>query len=366
MSPNTPEGFHENFSHKLLAWYRANKRDLPWRNTRDPYKIWLSEIILQQTRVKQGLPYYERIVKKFPNIFQLAEADIDDLLKLWQGLGYYSRARNLHACSRQVVQEYNGKFPDDYESLLKLKGIGKYTAAAIGSMAYGLVVPVVDGNVFRVISRVFGIEDDIAEPKSWKVFFKQASDLIDKNNPGQFNQSLMEFGAINCLPTSPKCQKCIFEKECFAMINRVQGLLPVKRKKVKVKNRYITYLVIQYQDQYMVRKRGENDIWAGLYDFVSIEKNEAILVEYLEQEILKFLNTEFEINAVSNEVKHILTHRIIYARFVRIQVSDQKSFESLREKMGLKSCKYEEMLNLPHSVLVADYLKNSFLSLDLF
>ena len=225
----------EIFVNQLIRWYSHQKRDLPWRRTNNPYKIWLSEIILQQTRVNQGMPYYLNFVDKYPTVNDLAAAQEQEVLRLWQGLGYYSRARNLHSCAKMVVGEYDGQFPNKFEELLKLKGIGRYTAAAIASMAFNQVNAVVDGNVYRVLSRVFGLYDDIAETKSAKVFEKLANELIPKDQPGEFNQAIMDFGAIQCTPKSPACAICPLSDSCYAFNKGETEQLPVKTKKVKVK-----------------------------------------------------------------------------------------------------------------------------------
>ncbi|MEY2629135.1 MAG: Adenine glycosylase, partial [Bacteroidota bacterium] len=234
-----------NFSKSLIQWYLQNKRDLPWRNTIDPYFIWLSEIMLQQTRVAQGLPYFLRFTEAFPTVFDLAKADEEQVLKLWQGLGYYSRARNLHKTAQQVAFEYNGEFPKSYAELLKLKGIGEYTAAAIASFAYNESVPVVDGNVYRVLSRYFEVETDIASLGAKKEFTQLAAELLPAGEANLFNQAIMEFGALQCVPKNPNCTNCIFSDSCAALQKKKVDQLPVKSKKIKVKTRFFTYLVFE-------------------------------------------------------------------------------------------------------------------------
>ena len=244
------------FSDMLISWYEVNKRDLPWRETRDPYKIWLSEIILQQTRVNQGLPYYLRFEEQFPSVERFASAKLETILKTWQGLGYYSRARNMHACAKTVVEELNGSFPNNYIDLQKLKGIGKYTAAAIASICYDEEVPTIDGNVYRVLSRIFGLENDISESRTFKIFYEKAEELISKESPGDFNQALMEFGATVCLPKKPDCENCIFSDRCFALKKDLISSLPVKSKKVKIRTRHFQYLIILYGNRILIRQRG--------------------------------------------------------------------------------------------------------------
>lgn len=234
-----------DFSNLLIDWYLQNKRDLPWRKTTNPYNIWLSEIMLQQTRVAQGLPYYEAFISAFPTVFDLAKASEEEVLKLWQGLGYYSRARNLHSTAQYIASELNGEFPKDYKNLLKLKGVGDYTAAAIASIAYGEEVPVVDGNVYRVLSRYFGIEDDISLPKAKIEFQKLSKNLLPEGKASLYNQALMEFGALQCVPKSPDCTQCVFNSSCFALQKNRVGELPLKSKRTKVKNRYFYYLIIR-------------------------------------------------------------------------------------------------------------------------
>ena len=226
------------FSNSLIQWYLNNKRDLPWRNTQNPYLIWLSEIMLQQTRVAQGLPYYMAFTNAFPTVFELANASEEQVLKLWQGLGYYSRARNLHKTAQFVASELNGEFPDNNKDLLKLKGIGDYTAAAIASFAYNEAVPVVDGNVFRVLSRYFDIETDISLVTAKKEFSALAFELMPKNDPASFNQAIMEFGALQCVPKNPSCEICVFNSSCAALQKKKVHLLPFKSKKIKVSYRF--------------------------------------------------------------------------------------------------------------------------------
>ncbi|MGE0567222.1 MAG: A/G-specific adenine glycosylase, partial [Bacteroidia bacterium] len=256
------------FRRSLLTWYEANKRDLPWRNTKDPYKIWISEIILQQTQVAQGLAYYNRIISEFPDVEALAKAELDAILKHWQGLGYYSRARNLHAAANQIKQEYKGKFPDNYRELLNLKGVGTYTAAAIASFSYKTPVAVVDGNVYRVLSRIFGIETPIDTLSGKKEFQNMADKLLDIHSPDIYNQAIMEFGALYCKGSNPDCENCIFQKNCFALKFDKVKLLPVKEKKVKVKKRVLNYfIIIDKNKNCIIQKREASDIWKGLYEF---------------------------------------------------------------------------------------------------
>jgi len=232
-------------ANQLISWYFINKRDLPWRNTRDPFLIWVSEIILQQTRVVQGTSYFYNITNRFPNIKELAESDESELLRLWQGLGYYSRARNMHKAAKQIMDEFEGVFPSQFDTLLSLKGVGSYTAAAIASFAFNEPVPVVDGNVFRVLARLYAINLDISSSKAKKYFFDLAKELISIDDPASFNQAIMEFGALYCVPKNPDCQSCIFKHKCMAFNKKRAVNLRVKSKKLKIKKRYFNYFVIE-------------------------------------------------------------------------------------------------------------------------
>lgn len=243
-----------DFSTQIIEWYRTNKRDLPWRKTKNPYQIWLSEIILQQTRVEQGLSYYLKFIEKYPSIKDLANAPQDEVLKLWQGLGYYSRARNLHYTSKVITDKYKGEFPATYKEILDLKGIGEYTAAAISSFSFNLPYPVIDGNVYRVLSRVFDIDTPIDSTLGKKEFKELAYELINKNNPSEYNQAIMEFGALYCKPQSPDCENCIFTSTCLAFKTKKINELPVKSKKLKQKNRYFNYLVFIDEDYTYLKK----------------------------------------------------------------------------------------------------------------
>jgi len=331
-------------------------RELPWRLTEDPYEIWLSEIILQQTRVKQGLPYYEKFIKKYPAVFDLAAAPQDEVLRLWQGLGYYSRARNLHSCAQSVVENYNGHFPETYDELQKLKGVGKYTAAAIASFAFKKVVPVVDGNVFRVLSRYLLIDKDIADPKNFKLFFEASSELISKDNPDLYNQAMMELGATLCSVSKPACLLCPVAEGCQARIEGKQTELPVKLKKVKVRQRHFYYLLIEKEGKLLMGKRGENDIWQGLFDFPVIESKTDLPPRELEHELLNFFPEHKELHyELSESVKHILTHQRIEARFLLIDANNLKTNIS-----GYDWYDDEAIEELPKPILVDKYLKGRY------
>lgn len=311
---------------RLTSWYKSEKRDLPWRETTNPYYIWISEIILQQTRVVQGLDYYLRFVKTFPSISKLAEASEDEVLKLWQGLGYYSRARNLHFAAKTIVEKYNGLFPTKHEDIISLKGIGEYTAAAISSFAFNLPYATVDGNVFRFLSRLFGVSTPIDTTKGKKEFTELANTLLPKDNPGLFNQAIMEFGALQCVPASPNCVECCFNDKCYAYNQHKVNNYPIKQGKVKTKDRFFNYLDIRSDTTIFLHKRNENDIWKGLYELPLIETNEKIdLLQLQEEDSFKFLFENIQIKSiqpVNIEFKHILSHQKIYARFYQIRVTN--------------------------------------------
>jgi A/G-specific adenine glycosylase len=321
---------------KLIEWYKIHHRNLPWRNTKNPYYIWLSEIILQQTRVDQGLPYYLTFIKTYPTVSDLASAHIDDVLRIWQGLGYYSRARNLHFTANQIITEYNGCFPNTYAEITKLKGIGDYTASAISSFAFNEVQPVLDGNVFRVISRFYGIEDDIAKNPSRKIFKSILEKEIDKKNPAVFNQAIMEFGALQCTPKNPDCSNCPIDIDCFALKNNLIGKLPVKSKNIKKRNRYFNFVILKWEESYALVKREGKDIWQGLFEFPlhessTLEGIENLSTEYESLDIIK--SKVFERNK-----KHLLSHQNIYSQMILFETSKMGDFDyySLDEisKMG--------------------------------
>lgn len=313
-------------SRTIIEWYNHHKRDLPWRETKDPYRIWISEIILQQTRVVQGYDYYIRFVDTFPDIIQLADADEDQVLKLWQGLGYYSRARNLHTAAKQVRDNFKGSFPRTYEDILSLKGVGEYTAAAIGSFAFELPYAVVDGNVFRVLSRLFAIDTPIDTSTGKKLFTELANELLDTKQPGLHNQSIMDFGALQCVPQSPGCPNCPLSDKCMAYAQGKVSSYPVKQGKTKVKERFFNYLDIHYKNSTYIQKRTANDIWKNLYELPLIETDSELTLEELQQtqpftDILQNAGN-ISIRPVSFTLKHILSHRIIYAKFYKIEITD--------------------------------------------
>ncbi|MFA6086369.1 A/G-specific adenine glycosylase [Mucilaginibacter sp.] len=306
-----------NLSGELTGWYNENKRDLPWRHTTDAYIIWLSEIILQQTRVEQGMPYFNRFAERYPTINSFAAASEDDILKLWQGLGYYSRGRNMLKTARQVQEEFNGTFPVSYLQLLKLKGIGEYTASAISSFAANEARAVVDGNVYRVLARFFGIDEPINSPKGKKLFQGIADDILDHNRPALHNQAMMEFGAMLCKPKNPACGICPVRTGCEAFKNNLVAYLPIKLNKVKIRKRYLNYLFITDGEKILMNKRGEGDIWANMYDFPLIETTDLIAPDAL----IKLPQTKVfgESITILNKpavIKHVLTHQHLYIQFL--------------------------------------------------
>ena len=335
------------FSNQIISWFRENGRALPWRETRDPYAIWLSEIILQQTRIVQGLEYWERFMAQYPTVEALAAASEDDVLKLWQGLGYYSRARNLHAAAKQIVEM--GKFPDTLEGIKSLKGVGDYTAAAIGSFAFDIPAAVVDGNVYRVLSRYFGIDTPINSTQGKKEFAALAQSLIpgggnEKIKPEAFemelspisayNQGMMDFGAIQCTPQSPKCLLCPLAETCEALRNDRVAELPVKEKKLKVQTRRLTYIYIRCQEEtsangeqaapmIAIHRRGKGDIWQGLWEPYNASDFKKTPIEYHEDiEKMFHLPTaslNYGITRIAKDVKHVLTHRILLADFYLLE-----------------------------------------------
>ena len=293
----------------IVDWYKLHKRDLPWRKTNNPYFIWLSEIILQQTRVEQGLPYFERFISNYPTVFDLALASENEVLTIWQGLGYYSRARNLHFTAKKIVQEYEGVFPNTFDKLLKLKGVGSYTAAAIASFCFNEPVAVLDGNVYRVLSRLFDVDLAINIPRNKREFEIIANDFLDKKNPALFNQAIMEFGALQCKPVSPSCESCPLRVNCFSFANNTVQNRPVKLKNQKIRERFFVYLVIENDEKILIRQRKQEDIWKNMFEFPSLE-----FKSKEDKEIYLMGNRQF----VQKSLKHVLSHQHIYATFIEV------------------------------------------------
>ena len=338
------------------------KRDLPWREKKDPYQVWLSEIILQQTRVDQGLPYYFKFIENFGTVNELSKASEQEVLKLWQGLGYYSRGRNLLKAAKMVVSEFGGEFPSDSKTLMKLPGVGKYTASAIASICFNEVIPVVDGNVFRVASRFFGLDRDISDPKSQRIFSDILLEVISKSNPGDFNQGLMELGALVCSPASPDCPSCPLREDCFAYKNRQQQAFPVKTKKVKVKEVWFHYLVFEYHSGFALKLRKEGDIWQGLYDFHLIELEDNQGNGHALHSEIKSLGVQLNSTETFGPFKHLLTHRKINAYFHHYLLENETSMAIILNKYGLKFFSQKEIVNLPFPKLIANFLEKTLTS----
>lgn len=336
------------FGYQLIKWYNQNKRKLPWRNTNQPYNVWLSEVILQQTRVVQGLPYYERFVEKFPSVFDLANAEEEQVMKLWQGLGYYSRAKNLHQTAKKVAYELGGVFPTSYEGLLKLKGIGDYTASAIASICYSAPYAVIDGNVYRVLSRVFGIEIPINSTEGIDFFRKKANELLCKTDSGTYNQAIMEFGAMQCKPQLPDCQQCIFVNNCVAYATGKVDVLPIKLAKTKIKVRYFDYLVvIDNQGFTLLNKRTEKDIWQGLYEFPLIENKVQLSENEIITEVKKRFSAAVEVYLFNeNAVVHKLSHQHLHTRFWVVKLG-----QILEQSIDI-----QQVTNFPVPILIANFI----------
>jgi A/G-specific adenine glycosylase len=326
----------------LQDWFEENQRQMPWRGETEPYKIWVSEIILQQTRVNQGWNYYVRFVERFPNVKSLAEAQLQEVLHLWQGLGYYSRARNMHTAAQQIMQQHQGVFPYHYLEIKKLKGIGNYTAAAIASIAFGLPYPAVDGNVLRVITRIFGIYEDISQQKTVQTITELCQKLIARESPGNFNQALMELGAIQCTPKNPKCESCPFGTNCIAFEKEHQTLLPIKSLKTIIKNRYFHYFIFIKDAKTIIEQRIANDIWKNLYQFPMLETT-------TETEYAPYLQFG-KINPVFlKEVKHKLTHQNLTIRIYMVN----DFFPKL--KTPWISISVKELKNYPFPVVLSRF-----------
>lgn len=316
-----------SFSEIILSWYSENKRELPWRNTLDPYRIWLSEIILQQTRVAQGVPYYEKFLECFPSIQHLANATETEVLKLWQGLGYYSRARNLHATAKIVVEKYGGKFPNKYSELLGLKGIGEYTASAMASICFDEPRAVVDGNVYRVLARYFGIETPINSTNGIKYFKELALSVMDAGHIRDYNQGIMEFGALQCVPKGPDCLSCPLNRSCIAMQKNLVDLLPVKLGKTKVRKRYFNYLVVlDGAGKTQLRQRQGKGIWENLFEFPKLDSDMELRQEQVESslsEVLQLQEPPQVYQYGEGQIVHKLSHQHLYTKFWVVETSSE-------------------------------------------
>jgi len=354
------------FSSQIITWYHQKKRLLPWRMTKEPYLIWLSEIILQQTKVAQGLPYYNRFVKQYPRVNDLAKVTEEEVLRVWQGLGYYSRARNLHKCARIIVNDYDGEFPDTMKGLLSLPGIGNYTAAAIASLAFNEPVPVVDGNVYRVLARYFGVDLDIASSKAYKYFYELSTAIINKETPGDYNQAVMEFGALQCKPSKPDCTNCILNQNCIAFAKGKQEKWPVKKKKPKAINRYFFYLLIKDGDKILMRQRLEKDIWQGLYEFVLIETDKPVIFDLLAHPALLVLQKNKGLIEIDDKIiRHVLSHQVLNVNFAVVNLKKDLESSYLLSTDGYNWYELQEVEALPKPVLISKYLDTYLNSINL-
>jgi A/G-specific adenine glycosylase len=335
-------------SQKLISWYKTNKRQLPWRDINDPYRIWLSEIILQQTQVVQGLNYYIKFTEHFPTVTDLADAPEDTVMRLWQGLGYYSRARNLHAAAKFIKEEHKGKFPATYDAIKELKGVGDYTAAAVASFAYDLPHAVLDGNVYRVLSRLFDLHTPINSSQGKKEFQMLADELLDKKKASLHNSAIMEFGALWCKPQNPKCETCVLQEHCLAFKTNTVAQLPVKDKKTKIRSRYFHYMVLNYKDSVYIQKRTEKDIWQNLYEFYLVETDALEPEEtVLRNKALKKLVGKFDVGKITSLKKHILSHQHLFGTFYELQLK-----QALNDKTLVKVKRADlEQYGLPQLII---------------
>ncbi len=346
---------HAFFTSELLLWNRVkNVREMPWKNEKDPYKIWISEIILQQTRVQQGLQYYEKFISNYPSAQHIVNADESNIYKLWEGLGYYSRCKNIITSAKYIVKELNGIFPQNFEEIIKLKGVGSYTASAIASFAYNHPHAVLDGNVFRVLSRFFGLFIPI-DGKEKSIFSNLAHELLDKQNPGIYNQAIMDFGATICKPKLPLCNLCPLRQKCYAFMNNMINALPVKEKAITRKSRWLYYFLIEYKNKLYVRKRAGKDIWQNLNEFVLIETKKPLSVIALQnlQPFKHIFNTiNYTIISVSEIYKQQLTHQTITGQFIRIKIAKNISIN------GYELLSQKQISLLPFPKLITAYLKD--------
>ena len=349
----------------LALWYQENQRDLPWREDPTPYHVWLSEVILQQTRIIQGIDYYNRFINRWPELQDLANATEEEVLKMWQGLGYYSRARNLHRCAQQVMERYNGVIPSDFKLIRELAGIGDYTASAIASIAYGLPFATVDGNVYRVLSRLFDIDTPINNREGIKLFAQLAEELLDREHPGRHNQALMEFGALHCLPQNPRCVSCPLQAHCLSFAHGTVNNRPQKEDKIKIRKRYLYYFVFRTDSQQIgIKKRTGKDIWQNLYDFPVIESQEEKPVE----ELLNTLFTQTQlskenciINSISKTYIHKLSHQTLMVKFIEIKF---QGFLSIIQTKDILLVSEMELSKYPVPKLIENYFKTLTLKLS--
>lgn len=353
------------FSSSLLKWNsKENARQMPWKGEKDPYKIWISEIILQQTRVQQGINYYNRFIAEFPNVEKLATAPQKKVYKLWEGLGYYSRCKNLMETAKFIYKNLDGKFPEKYEDVLSLKGIGNYTASAIVSFAYNKPYAVLDGNVFRVLSRFFGIEMPINTTEGKKLYGQLSQQLIDKKRPAEYNQAIMDFGAVICKPLLPLCKECPLQEKCLAFLDNKTTLLPINNKTIKQKQRFFNYLIVEYKSKFYINKRAQKDIWENLYEFILIEtkcpKNEKEI--FMEAPFLALIQENaYTLKSKSKKITQKLTHQLISGHFFHIEIS-----KPLKRPEKYYLASKEEIKLLPFPKLIASYFADKNVPLNLF
>lgn len=344
-----------NFTQEVVSWYRLNKRDLPWRETRDPYIIWLSEIIMQQTRVEQGMPYFMRFAENYPTVADFAMATEDEILKHWQGLGYYSRGRNMHHTAQMVMENHAGYFPSSYDELLKLKGVGEYTAAAISSFSANEAKAVVDGNVFRLLSRYFGIDTPINSTAGKKEFSTLANQVLDKADPGTYNQAVMEFGSLQCKPVKPDCSICPLQPGCVAYQSNRVDILPVKLKSKPVRERYFNFIVAMQDQRVLICKRGPKDIWQNLYQLPLFETELPVVPASLirEPDFTRVFGENVKIKTVSQPIRHLLSHQRLTAQFIEITgYQDQEIAEN-----GLFYADSTDLSTLAQPKLIFEFLE---------
>lgn len=365
------------FSVEIIKWYQENKRDLPWRHTRDPYVIWLSEIILQQTRVDQGRPYFERFLEQYPKVEDFANASEDEILRLWQGLGYYSRARNMHLAAKTVMEHHQGQFPKDYQALLQLKGVGDYTASAISSFAADEGRAVLDGNVFRVLSRYFGIATPINSSAGKKEFQSLAQEVLDEKHPGLHNQAMMEFGALHCTPQKPACPSCPLRLSCAALTADAVDELPVKLKSKPARRRIFHYLLVRRGDQILMNKRGPGDIWQNLYELPLIEDMPTPPIDpsphsvdpshvtmdlpgsaHFYAQLHRYFGPNAQSTLLEGPVKHVLSHQHLYAYFWSIEVSPSE----IQKKAGWNYVDTKELNTLAKPKLIVSFLERAIIN----
>ena len=343
-----------SFSKSLMLWFKKEKRKLPFRKTKDPYKVWLSEIILQQTQMETGIKYYKKFIANFPNINFLAEAKEEDVYSLWQGLGYYNRAKNLHKTSK-IISKNDGVFPKDYEGLIKLPGIGKYTASAIASICYNEKRYVVDANVYRVFSRLFGIKTEIDKPQAYTKFLNTTSSLAKKiKNTGDYNEAIMDFGGSICLPRKPKCTDCIFKLDCFANKNNLVEALPTKKPRLKIKTRYFNYFIFEHKNVFLYQKRINKDIWQNLFEFYLVEeKNSKKALQLIKNKIQKKLPNPEKSNVITQ-----LSHQKINVVFYNFNIDKKEDLNTIKETLNLKKLKKSNIKKFGFPKVVDNYLNS--------